>query len=44
MANGKIVAIHSGYCDVDIMSLHGGAPWIVQETNSSLRIVENKEK
>ena len=30
MALGIIVAVHSGYYDVDIMSLHGGAPWITQ--------------
>lgn len=37
MALGIIVAVHSGYCDVDIMGLHGGAPWVVQYTNTSLR-------
>jgi len=40
MATGKIVAVHSGYCDVDIMSLHGGNPWIIYPTNTSLRIME----
>ncbi len=39
MAQGVIVAVHSGYCDVDVMSLHGGAPWIVQQTNSALEAV-----
>ena len=37
MAVGRIVAVHSGYCDVDVRSLHGGAPWIVQKTNTELR-------
>lgn len=31
MSLGIIVAVHSGYYDVDIMSIHGGAPWIVKE-------------
>jgi len=39
MTQGVIVAVHSGYCDVDVMSLHGGAPWIVQQTNSALEAV-----
>ena len=39
MAKGEIVGIHSGYCDVDVMSLHGGAPWIQQHDNSSLEPV-----
>jgi hypothetical protein len=33
---GIVVAVHDGYCDVDIMGLHGGAPWIVQYTNTSM--------
>ena len=32
MASGIIVAVHDGYYDVDIMSLHGGAAWITQHT------------
>ena len=32
MAVGIITAVYSGYYDVDIMSLHGGAPWITQHT------------
>lgn len=40
MAQGEIVTVHSGYCDVDIMSLHGGSPWIVQQANTSLEISE----
>lgn len=32
-AMGVVVGIHSGYYDVDIMSLHGGAPWITQQTH-----------
>ena len=28
MAKGIITEVHSGFCAVDIMSLHGGAPWI----------------
>jgi len=39
MAKGEITGIHSGYCDVDVMSLHGGAPWIQQHTNQSLELV-----
>ena len=29
MAAGIVIEIHSGYYSVDIMSLHGGKPWIV---------------
>lgn len=39
MAQGVITGMHSGYCDVDVMSLHGGAPWIQQHTNTSLEPV-----
>ncbi len=39
MARGIVVAIHSGYCDVDVMSLHGGAPWVQQHANASLEPV-----
>ncbi len=37
---GVVTQVYSGYCDVDIMSLHGGAPWIVKQPNSHLREVE----
>ena len=40
MAHGRVVAIHGGYCDVDVMSHHGGRPWIRQEMTHNLRIVE----
>lgn len=33
MAAGIITEIRSGYYMVDIMSLHGGAPWIVYESH-----------
>jgi hypothetical protein len=36
MAEGVVVGLHSGYCDVDVMSLHGGAPWIQQHANHTL--------
>ncbi len=36
MWQGIIVRVHSGYCDVDIGSLHGAAPWIVSENTSHL--------
>lgn len=36
---GVVTAIYSGYCDVDVMSLHGGAPWIQQHTTTSLEPV-----
>jgi len=39
MSKGRITSIHSGYCKVDIMSLHGGAPWIVDENIWSLKKV-----
>jgi hypothetical protein len=39
MSKGIVVAIHPGYCEVDIMSLHGGAPWIIQETTFNLRVI-----
>ncbi len=41
MASGIVVGVHSGYCDVDVMSLHGGAPWIQQHSNSSLELCED---
>lgn len=46
---GKQVAMHQGIvvedndtgtCRVDRMSLHGGAPWIVHEAKSSLRVID----
>lgn len=39
MAQGIVVGVHSGYCDVDVMSLHGGAPWIQKHTTTSLEVV-----
>lgn len=40
MEDGYIVATHSGYCDVDVMSHHGGAPWIKKIEHTCLRKVE----
>jgi hypothetical protein len=40
MSKGRIVAVHSGYCDVDVMSHHGGAPWIQSYPKFALRAVE----
>lgn len=40
MAQGIVTGVHSGYCDVDVMGLHGGAPWIQQHADSSLELVE----
>ena len=37
---GRVVRIHSGYCDVDHCYPYG-APWIYGETNSSLRKIES---
>ena len=37
MASGIIVGVHGGYCDVDTMSLHGGAPWIIQYRNTHMK-------
>lgn len=39
---GIVVRDYGDTCDVDRMSLHGGAPWIVREAKSCLAI-ENKE-
>ncbi len=36
MTEGIVTDVHSGYCEVDIMSLHGGAPWIVYYANKDL--------
>jgi len=41
MNRGMVVRVHSGYCDVDIGSLHGCAPWVVGEVTSHLRKIEN---
>lgn len=32
-ALGVVTGIHSGFYDVDVMSLHGGSPWITQHTH-----------
>lgn len=40
MSAGIVTAIHSGWCEVDVMSLHGGAPWIRFESNSHLVLFE----
>lgn len=42
MAKGKVVAVHSGFCEVDIMSLHGGAPWVVYHPNNALLRLDEK--
>ena len=39
MGRGRVVRVHSGYCDVD-HSYPYGAPWIYGETTSSLRKME----
>jgi len=39
MAIGIVVSTHDGYCKVDIMSLHGGAPWIIDADTHTLREV-----
>lgn len=39
MATGRVVAIRNGSCDIDIMSHHGGAPWIVSKPTHSLEKV-----
>lgn len=36
---GRVVRVHSGYCDVDHCYPYG-APWIYGETTSSLRRIE----
>ena len=38
MASGIITAVHSGYCEVDVMSLHGGAPWVQYHNTHSLEL------
>jgi hypothetical protein len=30
----------TGTCEVDIMSLHGGAPWLLLESKASLRLAD----
>lgn len=39
MSKGRVVAVHSGYCDVDVCYPFG-APWIRMEKTSSLRVLE----
>jgi hypothetical protein len=34
---GKVVSVESGYYKVDIMSLHGGAPWVVTYSCGEVR-------
>ena len=43
MGRGRVVAVHSGYCDVDHCYPYA-APWIYGETNSSLKKTEIKEE
>jgi len=40
MASGRIVDDHGGYFDVDVMSHHGGAPWVTQHTYAQVRPVK----
>lgn len=40
---GKVVAVHSGYCDVD-HCCPCAAPWIYPETTASLRKLESEVK
>lgn len=39
---GIVVAVHSGYCDVDVGSLHGCAPWVLKEPNNCLRLMPDE--
>ena len=38
MSPGIITMVHSGYCDVDVMGLHGGNPWITQHVYLEARV------
>lgn len=38
---GVVTRVCSGYCEVDIMGLHGGAPWVIKKTNSELRVTND---
>ena len=40
VGSGRIVAVYSGYCDVDIGYPHS-APWIVAYSDGELRRKEN---
>ena len=39
MGTGRVVSVHSGYCNVDHCYPYA-PPWIYAETNSSLRKIE----
>ena len=39
MGRGRVVAVHSGYCDVDHCYPYG-APWIYAETTNTLRKID----
>lgn len=39
MGSGTVVAVHSGYCDVNIAP-PSAAPWIVGEPNTHLELLE----
>jgi hypothetical protein len=43
IGTGRVVAIHSGYCDVDHCYPHGN-PWIYAETNGTMRKIEKEGK
>jgi hypothetical protein len=38
MQVGIVTEVRDGCCAVDIMSLHGGAPWVVWEATSHLTL------
>lgn len=44
MALGRIVSVHDGYCDVDVMGLWGGEPWIQSHHISHLRSEEGGQR
>lgn len=44
MVDGIIVAVHNGYCDVDVMSFRGGAPWVRSYTYGELRREEGRQR
>ena len=44
MAKGTIVKDRNGYYEVDIMSHHGGAPWIVSYGYSEVKQIEQQKE
>lgn len=43
MASGRVVRLFDGLAEVDIMSHHGGAPWITLHDESHLRKIEESK-